>query len=36
MEVTLELAKRLGIPTQEAALQPYDAYNASEAFLCSM
>ena len=29
----LELAKKLGIPTMEEDLQPYDAYTADEAFL---
>ncbi len=31
----LELAQRLGIPTSEEPLQPYDVYTADEAFLCS-
>ena len=30
-----ELAAQLGIPTSEEDLQPYDVYNADEAFLCS-
>jgi branched-chain amino acid aminotransferase len=34
-EVVLELAEELGIPTREAALTPYDAYNADEAFITS-
>ena len=29
----LELAQKLGIPTSEEELQPYDAYTADEAFL---
>jgi len=31
----LELAEQLGIPTSEEDIQPYDLYNADEAFLCS-
>jgi len=31
----LELAGRLGIPTSEEDLQPYDVYTADEAFLCT-
>ena len=31
----LELAEKLGIPTSEEDLQPYDAYTADEAFLCN-
>ena len=31
--VILEMASRLGIPTAEEELQPYDAYNADEVFL---
>ena len=31
----LELAQKLGIPTSEENLQPYDAYNADEAFLAN-
>ena len=31
----LELAAKLGIPTSEEDLQPYDAYTADEAFLCN-
>ncbi len=31
----LELAEKLGIPTAEEELQPYDVYTADEAFLCS-
>ncbi len=31
----MELAEQLGIPTEEADLQPYDVYTADEAFLCS-
>jgi branched-chain amino acid aminotransferase len=34
-ETVLELAADLGIPTREAPLTPYDAYNADEAFLTS-
>ena len=34
-EIVLELAEELGIPTREAELTPYDAYNADEAFLTS-
>lgn len=34
-EFVLELAEELGIPTREADLTPYDAYNADEAFLTS-
>ena len=30
-----ELADQLGIPTSEEDLQPYDVYNADEAFLCT-
>ena len=33
--VILELAQQLGIPTSDEDLQPYDAYTADEAFLCS-
>lgn len=32
-ETAIELAKKLKIPVKEADLQPYDLYNASEAFL---
>jgi branched-subunit amino acid aminotransferase/4-amino-4-deoxychorismate lyase len=31
----LELAQKLGIPTSEEDLQPYDAYTADEAFLAN-
>ena len=34
-EIVLEMAEELGIPTREADLTPYDAYNADEAFLTS-
>lgn len=34
-ETVLELAAELGIPTREADLTPYDAYNADEAFITS-
>jgi branched-chain amino acid aminotransferase len=34
-ETVLELAADLGIPTREADLTPYDAYNADEAFITS-
>mgnify|MGYP002032511943 CR=1 FL=1 len=33
--VILELADQLGIPVSYEDLQPYDAYTADEAFLCS-
>ena len=33
--VLMELADQLGIPTIEEDLQPYDAYNADEAFLAT-
>ena len=33
--VLQELAENLGIPSSNEALQPYDVYNADEAFLCS-
>ena len=32
---TLEIARSLGIPTEEADLQPYDVYTADEAFFTS-
>ena len=32
-KAVIELAQRLGIPTVEEDLQPYDAYNADEVFL---
>jgi branched-chain amino acid aminotransferase len=34
-ETVLELAEELGIQTREAAITPYDAYNADEAFVTS-
>ena len=34
-ETVLELAEELGIPTREANITPYDAYNADEAFITS-
>jgi branched-chain amino acid aminotransferase len=34
-EIVLELAEELGLPTREADLTPYDAYNADEAFITS-
>ncbi len=34
-QTTLEIAQRLGIPTQETDLQPYDVYTADEAFFTS-
>lgn len=34
-QTTLEIAQRLGIPTQETDLQPYDVYTAEEAFFTS-
>ena len=33
--VVLELAERLGIPSREEDLQPYDLYTADEAFIAS-
>ena len=33
--VLQELADNLGIPSSNESLQPYDVYNADEAFLCS-
>ena len=34
-ETVLEFAEELGIPTREADITPYDAYNADEAFITS-
>jgi len=34
-ETTLEIARRLGIPTEVCDLQPYDVYTAEEAFFTS-
>lgn len=34
-ETTLEIARNLGIPTEECDLQPYDVYTAEEAFFTS-
>lgn len=34
-DTTLEVARSLGIPTQECDLQPYDVYTAEEAFFTS-
>jgi len=34
-EVVIELAEDLGIPCREAAITPYDVYNADEAFITS-
>lgn len=34
-EVVMELAADLGIPCREAAMTPYDVYNADEAFITS-
>jgi branched-chain amino acid aminotransferase len=34
-ETVLEFAAELGIPTREADITPYDAYNADEAFISS-